>query len=35
VTRSLALPGGRDEVRRETVEEVLRLLWSELREEGP
>jgi nicotinamide-nucleotide amidase len=35
VTRSLALVGGRDEVRRETVGEVLRLLWNVLREEGP
>jgi len=34
VTRSLALPGGRDEVRRETVGEALRLLWSLLWEEG-
>ena len=35
VTQDLALPGGRDEVRRETVGEALRLLWSLLREEGP
>jgi nicotinamide-nucleotide amidase len=35
VTRSLALPGGRDQVRHETVGEVLRLLWNALREEGP
>jgi len=35
VTRSLALAGGRDEVRRETVGEVLGLLWGVLREEGP
>ena len=34
VTRSLTLPGGRDEVRRETVGEALRLLWSLLWEEG-
>ena len=35
VTRSLALAGGRDEVRQQTVAEVLRLLWNALREEGP
>jgi nicotinamide-nucleotide amidase len=35
VTRSFALVGGRDEVRRATVGEVLRLLWNVLREEGP
>jgi len=35
VTRSLALAGGRDEVRRETVREALRLLWGMLREEAP
>ena len=35
VTRSLALPGGRDEVRQETVGEVLTLLWNVLGEEGP
>ena len=34
VTRSLALAGGRDGVRRETVEEALRLLWDVLREEA-
>jgi len=35
VTRSLALAGGRDEVRGETVREALRLLWDMLREEAP
>ncbi len=35
VTRKLALQGGRDEVRRGTVEQALRLLWSVLWEEGP
>jgi len=35
VTRALALAGGRDEVRRDTVEEALGLFWSVLREEGP
>jgi nicotinamide-nucleotide amidase len=35
VTRTLALAGRRDEVRQETVEEILRLLWNVLREEGP
>ena len=35
VTLSLALAGGRDEVRQATVGEVLRLLWNVLREEGP
>jgi nicotinamide-nucleotide amidase len=34
-TRSLALAGGRDEVRRETVEEALKLLWNLLREDAP
>jgi nicotinamide-nucleotide amidase len=33
-TRSLALSGGRDEVRREAVGEALRLLWRLLWEEG-
>jgi hypothetical protein len=31
----LALGGGRDEVRRDTVGEALSLLWSVLWEEGP
>jgi nicotinamide-nucleotide amidase len=35
VTRALALDGGRDEVRRGTVEQALGLLWSVLGEEGP
>ena len=35
VTRALALAGGRDEVRRDTVEESLRLLWNVIWEEGP
>jgi nicotinamide-nucleotide amidase len=35
VARALALGGGREEVRRGTVEEALRLLWSVLWEEGP
>jgi nicotinamide-nucleotide amidase len=35
VTRELALHGSRDEVRRGTVEQALRLLWSMLWEEGP
>ena len=34
VTRELTLTGGRDEVRRDTVEQALRLLWHMLREEG-
>jgi nicotinamide-nucleotide amidase len=34
-TRSLALAGGRNEVRQETVAEALRLLWNVLWEEGP
>jgi nicotinamide-nucleotide amidase len=34
VTRALALDGGRDEVRRGTVEQALRLLWSVIWEEG-
>jgi nicotinamide-nucleotide amidase len=33
--RALLLPGGRDEVRRGTVEQSLQLLWYILREEGP
>jgi nicotinamide-nucleotide amidase len=35
VTRELALYGGRDEVRRGTVEQALRLLWNVIWEEGP
>jgi nicotinamide-nucleotide amidase len=35
VIRTLALAGTRDEVRRETVERSLRLLWDVLREESP
>jgi nicotinamide-nucleotide amidase len=35
VTRDLALAGGRDEIRRDTVEQALRLLWSVLWEEDP
>ena len=35
VTQALTLGGGRDEVRRDTVEEALRLFWSVLWEEGP
>jgi nicotinamide-nucleotide amidase len=35
VTRALMLGGGRDEVRRDTVEEALGLFWSVLWEEGP
>jgi nicotinamide-nucleotide amidase len=35
VTRALALGGGRDQVRRDTVGEALSLLWSVLWEEGP
>jgi len=35
VTRSLALDGGREEVRRGTVEQALSLLWDVLREEDP
>ncbi len=35
VTRALDLAGTRDDVRRQTVEESLRLLWSVLREESP
>ena len=35
ITRELALQGGRDEVRRGTVEQALRLLWSVVWEEGP
>jgi nicotinamide-nucleotide amidase len=35
LTRALLLPGGRDDVRRGTVEQSLQLLWYVLREEGP
>jgi nicotinamide-nucleotide amidase len=35
VTKALALSGGREEVRRDTVEQVLSLLWNVLWEEGP
>ncbi len=35
VIRTLALAGSRDEVRRETVEQSLRLLWNVIREESP
>jgi nicotinamide-nucleotide amidase len=35
VTKALALGGGRDEVRRDTVEQALSLLWNVLWEEGP
>lgn len=33
--RSLALTGGRDDVRRDTVEAALKLLWEQLREDAP
>ena len=33
VARSLALSGGREDVRRDTVEQSLRLLWNMLRED--
>ena len=35
VTKALALGGGREEVRRDTVEQALGLLWNVLWEEGP
>ena len=35
VTKALALGGGRAEVRRDTVEQALSLLWNVLWEEGP
>ena len=35
VTRDLALAGARDEIRRDTVEQALGLLWSVLWEEDP
>jgi nicotinamide-nucleotide amidase len=35
VVQTLALSGGRDEIRRDTVERSLRLLWSVLWEESP
>jgi nicotinamide-nucleotide amidase len=34
-TRALALAGGRNEVRRDTVREALKLLWELLREDDP
>jgi len=34
-TRSLALAGDRDRVRRDTVDQALRLLWDLLREDDP
>ena len=34
-TRSLALAGGRDEVRRDTVAAALKLLWEQIREDAP
>jgi len=34
-TRSLALAGGRDEVRRDTVAAALKLLWERVREDAP
>jgi len=34
-TRSLALAGGRDEVRRYTVAAALKLLWERVREDAP
>jgi nicotinamide-nucleotide amidase len=33
--RSLALAGGRDEIRRDTVAAALKLLWEQLREDAP
>jgi hypothetical protein len=33
--RALALAGGRNEVRRDTVREALKLLWELLREDDP
>ena len=35
VVQTLALSGGRDEIRRDTVERSLRLMWSVLWEENP
>jgi nicotinamide-nucleotide amidase len=35
VVQTLALPGSRDEIRRDTVERSLRLMWSVLWEESP
>ena len=35
VTRALALAGGRNDVRRDTVGEALKLLWKLLREDHP
>jgi nicotinamide-nucleotide amidase len=34
-TRALALSGGRNEIRRDTVGEALKLLWEQLREDDP
>jgi nicotinamide-nucleotide amidase len=34
-TRSLALAGGRDEIRRDTVAAALKLLWERVREDAP
>ena len=34
-TRALALAGGRNEIRRDTVREALKLLWDMLREDAP
>jgi len=34
-TRALALAGGRNDIRRDTVGEALKLLWEQLREDDP
>ena len=34
-TRALALAGERNEIRRDTVGEALKLLWEQLREDDP
>ena len=34
-TRALALAGDRNDIRRDTVEEALKLLWEQLREDDP
>jgi nicotinamide mononucleotide (NMN) deamidase PncC len=34
-TRALALAGDRNDIRRDTVEEALKLLWDQLREDDP
>ena len=34
-TRALALAGGRNEIRRDTVGDALKLLWELLREDAP